>query len=112
YGSTPSCVPLVNPSNDVVAGCEAAGTAKSGDACTAFTDCAAGYVCIGKTCHKLCCGGDWTGCPSADQHCYRSLVYDLGDGVLVDTKAMICDVVNTCDALVPSSCNEAGETCQ
>lgn len=112
-GATPSCVPTVTPGG-IGPACLAAGAGVSGSPCdanAAVSGCAAGYVCAEQTCHKLCCGGDWTGCPSADEHCFRSLKYSV-DGAAVDTGAWLCYPVNTCDALVPSSCSQPGTTCQ
>ncbi|HVY48322.1 MAG TPA: hypothetical protein VHB21_20685 [Minicystis sp.] len=107
-----SCVPLLNPDDTVTPACEPAGSGKSGANCADNAACAPGYVCIGKTCHKLCCGGDWSGCDTKTEHCFRALEYGLPDGGAVQTGAMICDAIDTCDPLVPSSCNELGFTCQ
>jgi hypothetical protein len=95
-----------------VPSCQPAGAGKSGAQCTQPSDCATGYFCVGKTCHKLCCGGDWSGCDSADEHCFRGIEYAASDGGVIETGAMICDQINTCDALNPASCNELGYTCQ
>src|SRR5262249_46924024 len=87
----------------------------SGSACQQTTDCAAGYFCLAKiddTCHKLCCGGDWTGCPSANEHCITSLVFGDGMGGTIQTGAMLCYPVNNCDALSPQSCGKPGTACE
>ncbi len=109
---TPSCLPLPDGNGGVAPACNLAGSGASGAACTAATDCAAGHLCVEGTCHKLCCGGDWTGCASAGEHCLQGLVYGDGKGGTLQTKAMLCSPINTCDALVPSSCPKAGTTCQ
>jgi len=111
-GATPSCTPQINGMGDPVGVCTAAGTGKSGTECTVATDCAAGYVCAEKECHKLCCGGDWTGCPSASEHCIVELKVQPTGGEPVDTQAMLCYEVDTCDALKPDSCTRPGTTCQ
>lgn len=108
----PSCVPALDGNGGVAPACDLAGPGVSGAACAVAADCAAGLLCVEKTCHKLCCGGDWTGCPSANEHCIQSLVYGDGKGGTIATKAMLCYPVNTCDALTPSSCPLPGTTCQ
>src|SRR5262245_33462350 len=107
-----SCVPILDPEGQPAPTCIAAGTGTSGDACDAQEDCAAGYMCAEKECHKLCCGKDWSGCPSADEHCFRSLKLGSSPDTAVDTGAMLCYPVNYCDALEPDSCTKSGETCQ
>src|SRR4051794_21407708 len=65
--------------------CSSAGTKTTGT-CTASSECAPGFTCASGKCHKLCCGGDWSACPSAKEHCLTRLVY-AGP---VDTGGMIC----------------------
>src|SRR4029079_14246227 len=108
----PSCVPALMADNTAVTSCEPAGPGASGAACGAWTDCAAGYICAGGACRKLCCGGDWTGCASPDEHCIQTLQLKGSGGVIVSTGAMLCFPVNTCNALDPSSCSAPGTTCQ
>ena len=108
----PSCIPATGPNNTVGPACNLAGAGVSGSACTVETDCVAGHLCVEGTCHKLCCGGDWTGCASAGEHCIKSLLYGDGKGGTLQTNAMLCYPINTCDALVPSSCPQPGTTCQ
>lgn len=96
-GIAPSCLP--------------AGSKMDGAACSPMndTDCAPGYVCAGGACHKLCCGGDWSACPNANEHCIVELL--LGSA-MTDTGAMLCFPVNNCDPLNPSMCPNMGETCK
>jgi hypothetical protein len=110
--ATQSCVPLPDGKGAAPPGCIGAGTGKSGEACQNFDQCAPGLICAGGACRKLCCGGDWTGCGSASEHCLQSLVVGDGMGGKIPTGAMLCLPVNTCDALVPTSCPTAGESCQ
>ena len=84
----------------------------SGSACAAETDCVAGHLCVEKTCHKLCCGGDWTGCDSVSEHCIKNLLYGDGMGGTIQTNVMLCYPINTCDALAPKSCPQPGTSCQ
>src|SRR5207237_2377324 len=92
--------------------CEEAGPGSSGAACAAWTDCAAGHICAANVCRKLCCGGDWTGCGSPDEHCIQTLQLKGAGGAVVSTGAQLCFPVNTCDALAPATCSDAGTTCQ
>lgn len=109
----PSCIPSSDASGAVAPSCLAAGPGASGAACAQASDCAAGFLCANAACRKLCCGGDWTGCSSPSEHCIERLVYSNPiQGGTTDTKAMLCTPVNTCDALVPSSCAQPGTTCQ
>ena len=108
---TDSCVPALGASGSSPA-CQPAGHGKSGDACDGTNLCAPRFVCVGTTCQQLCCGGDYSACDDKTQHCFTALEYQSADGGVVDTKAMICAPANTCDALKPSSCTTAGETCQ
>ncbi len=108
-GTTTACIPELTGSA-VAPACSPAGTAAAGATCAQATDCVAGYVCAGGTCHKLCCGGDWTGCDSATEHCIEALSYAGASGP-VSTGAMLCYPVDTCDALTPSAC-PSPTTCQ
>jgi hypothetical protein len=107
-----TCEPALSPAGASVPSCEAAGAGQSGATCAEPKDCAPGYFCVGRACHKLCCGGDWSGCDSPKEHCFRGLEYAASDGGTIETGAMICDTIDTCDALTPASCNEQGFTCQ
>src|SRR5262245_38190978 len=62
---TPSCTPAKDGAGQPVASCQPVLKAGGNGAfCSQFSDCAPGYICAGKACHKLCCGGDWSQCPS------------------------------------------------
>ncbi|MEP7126248.1 MAG: hypothetical protein ABJE95_35280 [Byssovorax sp.] len=108
----PTCLPASDGNGGVIPACNVAGAVASGGACTASTDCVAGHLCAEGACHKLCCGGDWTGCGSVNDHCIESLVYGDGKGGTIQTNAMLCFPINTCNALLPSSCPKPGTTCQ
>src|SRR4051812_35271059 len=58
----PACIRAPDGMNGIPPACNLAGAGTSGAACTQQTDCAAGLLCAQGACHKLCCGGDWTGC--------------------------------------------------
>jgi hypothetical protein len=109
--ATPSCVPLPDGKGSVAPACESTGTVPFGGTCTQWTDCQAGAVCADGKCSKLCCGKDWTGCPDG-QHCLSAFNVQVAPGKDVASQAYLCTPVNKCDALVPSSCTQAGKTCQ
>lgn len=110
--ATQTCVPVPDQSGGVPPTCVNAGQGTSGAVCQTFEQCAPGYLCAGGQCYKTCCGGDWSGCPSAAEHCIQKLSLKNNDGLTVATGAMLCVPVNTCDALDPASCPVAGQTCQ
>lgn len=105
-----SCIPALS-GGAVTPACAPAGAGASGSACGAQADCAKGYVCAEGQCHKLCCGGDWSGCDSAAEHCLKGLDYGDGMGGVISTGAMLCYPVNTCDPLKPTSCTAPGTAC-
>lgn len=110
-GPTTACIPgLTGGSISPV--CQPEGPGQNGATCSQATDCAAGFFCAENSCHKLCCGSDWTGCPSESEHCIKSLAYSDGMGGALATGAMLCYPVNNCNALVPTSCSQTGTTCQ
>jgi hypothetical protein len=108
---TPACIPAL-VDGGVAPACESADAGVTGTACMHATDCAPGYLCsTDATCHKLCCGGDWTGCDSPAEHCIETLLYQGPDGGSVNTGAMLCYPINTCNALQPKSCTAPGTSC-
>ena len=111
-GATPACLPGSGSTAGTFSPvCGPAGAGQTGSTCGATTDCAAGYFCAEGQCHKLCCGGDWSGCDSPSQHCIEALEYSDGDGGGIATGAMLCYPIDTCDALTPASCTKAGTAC-
>lgn len=110
--SAPACLPTLDANDEVVPACSPAGKGESGAACASFDACVPGYLCVEGTCKKLCCGGDWTACPSPDERCIEHVDVLTPGGETIDTGAMVCAPVNACDALAPSSCEQEGETCQ
>jgi hypothetical protein len=96
--------------------CEATGAGRSGDTCTASTQCARGYLCAAdptgsKTCHKQCCGGDWSAC-DAGESCIREYKIQFPDGH-TEAAGDLCFPVNNCDPLDPASCaNEPNRECK
>lgn len=105
----PSCLPVPGNDGTLSPACLATKSAKSGEACTAGDDCAAGLLCAGGVCRKLCCGGDWNGCPTGE-HCLVDVVLPV-NGMDVSANAQLCFPVNQCDALDPGSCTQAGTAC-
>lgn len=97
--------------------CFGAGTKSAGEACSQWSECAAGHFCAGigasspGVCRKLCCGGDWSACPSG-QSCYQQLfLVRPGGGEAQYAKADLCAPVNDCDVFDSSAC-ESGKSCQ
>lgn len=107
-----TCAPALMANDAVVPQCQPAGNAASGAACALSSECQPGYACAAGSCRKLCCGGDWTGCASENEHCFRPVVYKGSTGNVINTGAMLCYPIGICDPLVPASCTEVGTTCQ
>lgn len=100
-----ACRPQFNATDvEVHPGCEAAGTATSGEACSGQGDCARGLYCAGEVCRKLCCGRDWTAC-DAGESCIRSLEVRAG-GEVISADVDLCFPVGTCDPLDGSGCED------
>jgi hypothetical protein len=113
-----SCLPTDTPpaSGDWPPKCLAAGTQAAGQACTQWSECAAGHFCAGVStgsagvCRKLCCGGDWSACGEG-QSCYQQL-FLLRPGATEPSYASadLCAPVNDCDVFESASC-DSGKTC-
>lgn len=106
-----SCLPALEGAAAQPA-CFPSGAGQSGATCAQHAECSDGYLCIETKCRKLCCGGDWSACPSADEHCITTVRLGDGAGNAIDTGAMVCQPVDDCDPLVPGGCTTNGETCQ
>jgi hypothetical protein len=113
-----SCLPTDTPATgaDWAPKCFPAGTKAAGEACTQWSECAAGHFCAGVstgspgTCRQLCCGGDWSACP-AGQSCYQELfLLPPGASDPVYANADLCAPVNDCDVFDASSC-ASGKAC-
>jgi hypothetical protein len=119
-----SCLPTDTPPDggDWPPKCFTPGQAGPGASCSAWNDCIAGYFCVGigyadggvvpGTCRKLCCGGDWSACPSGESCVQQVELARPSGGTPVYANADICVPVGGCDPLVPTSCTESGKTCQ
>lgn len=110
--ATQTCVPIPDGQGSAAPGCITAGQGTSGAACTSFGECAPGFLCAAKQCRKLCCGGDWTGCPSESEHCIHPITGKVDGGPDIVTGAMLCLPVNYCNALDPYSGCPGGTACQ
>ncbi len=119
-----SCLPTTTPpgAGPWPPSCQPAGTTPVGTPCSAWSDCEVGAFCAGMTastagvCRTLCCGGDWSACPSGES-CIQQL-FLLPPGA-TETKdavyagADLCAPVNTCDLFEANACaDEPGRTCQ
>jgi hypothetical protein len=109
--ASPACVPLFDASGAVAPSCEAAGAATAGASCAEWIECAPGLLCVTGICRKLCCGGDWTACGDAGEHCIAGIDLAGEGGGAVSTGAMVCLPVDTCDVLSTTGC-PAALTCQ
>jgi len=120
-----SCLPTDTPpaSGDWPPKCFGAGSAGPGESCSAWNACVAGYFCLGigaaadggvtpGVCRKLCCGGDWSACPSGESCYQRVLLVRPGGSDPVYANADVCAPVGDCDPLAPTSCTQTGRTCQ
>jgi hypothetical protein len=105
------CIPYPDGQGNAPPTCFPLGQGASGAACQSADQCALGHLCAGGTCRKLCCGGDWTGCP-AGESCIQGLSISDGNGGTLKTGAMLCQPVNTCDALDPYTGCPVGTACQ
>ncbi len=107
-----ACRPQFNAMDpEVHPGCEPVGMAASGEACTEQGDCARGLYCALGTCHKQCCGADWTACDEGES-CIRSVDVRAG-GEVIAADLDLCFPVGTCDPLDGSGCeNEPDRECK
>jgi hypothetical protein len=118
-----SCLPTdTPPSGDWPPKCFVPGQKGAGEACSSWSDCIAGYFCVGigsseggvvpGTCRKLCCGGDWSACPDGES-CFQNVsLVPPGGGAPIEANADICAPVGGCDPLTPTSCSDTTRTCQ
>lgn len=91
--------------------CQAGGIGMSGAACTTYSDCASGFMCVGAagstpgTCVKLCCDlNSSAGCP-AGASCSITLTYGSG----TPTGAGLCHAPANC-SIFGTDC-PSGEAC-
>jgi hypothetical protein len=109
-GAAASCVPDPLLDAAVVPRCSAAGTTPFGGSCASWTECAEGAVCVAGACRKLCCGKDWTGCPSGE-HCVSKLDLLTPKDAAAWSGAYVCLPTTGCDALAAGACT-SGQACQ
>jgi hypothetical protein len=107
-----SCLPALE-SGSVAPKCQAAGPRARGEACTGWNDCAEGLFCAEGVCRKMCCGGDWSACPSGESCIRQLLVRNPANMALLPAGVDLCFPVGGCDVLDPSSCGEtSNQSCQ
>lgn len=102
-----ACLPAVVGSS-VAPTCQGAGDTPLGAACTAFAACEPGALCVAGRCRKLCCGGDWSACPTGES-CYRALEVRVAN-VPQASGAEVCYPVDDCDPFGANTC-PAGQAC-
>lgn len=119
-----SCLPTDTPpaTGDWPPKCFTAGSVGPGESCSGWSACTAGYFCVGiggaadggvtpGTCRKLCCGHDWSACPTGESCFQQVYLVRPGGGEPLYAKADVCAPVGGCDVLDPDSCG-AGKACQ
>jgi hypothetical protein len=105
-GAGSACRPQFTAASPSVSpGCEPAGSGVVGGACTAQSQCAAGYYCAEGSCRKQCCAGDWSAC-DAGESCIRQVDVHAGNQI-VDSGLALCFPVNDCEPLDTSPCKSA-----
>jgi hypothetical protein len=106
-----SCWPLADAVGGISPSCQPAGRLPGGASCGQWADCSPGHVCLQGVCRRLCCGKDWSACPTGES-CIGSLSLRVGN-VSVATGVDICLPVDGCDVLDPAACaDQPGQTCQ
>jgi hypothetical protein len=96
--------------------CALPGSASFGDRCIAATDCAAGLVCIGNQCRRLCCATETDPCPMSltrtDARCQVDIGLTsagvLACGAVCDWRASTCGAGATC---IPLDASGATSDC-
>lgn len=109
-----TCAPHVDKGT-VVPTCRPAGERASGEPCdSSSTDaakqCGVGLQCADRTCHRFCCGGDWSACDPGES-CIRQAEVSI-DGGLELAGADLCYPVGTCNVLDPEACQSEGRNCR
>jgi hypothetical protein len=117
-GAGESCAPHVDKATGTVKPtCSAAGERASGEPCdssslSAARRCGRGLQCADSTCHRLCCGADWSACDPGES-CIRQVEVKIGDsGTPTQVGADLCFPVGTCNVLKPDSCKTEGRICR
>jgi hypothetical protein len=108
---TEMCWPLIDSKKGTVTPtCRPPGAAKKGEACGGNTLCGTGLFCDEGTCHKMCCGGDWSAC-DPDESCIRQAEIKVGDAGLAYAGFDLCYPIGTCDIFDPTACASEGRVC-
>lgn len=102
-----ACHPYPN-AGGVAPTCAPAGILGEGEACSSWLDCSPGLLCVGSSCRRLCCGGDYTACPDG-QHCFSAVLVLVGDAAIA-SGAMVCLAVGGCDVFSGQPCPQ-GRSC-
>lgn len=103
-----ACQPFPASDGGIQPTCGTAGTKTAGQPCASWTECEPGLLCTAGSCMRMCCGDDYTACPSGE-HCFGSLLIQVGDAA-VSSGAMVCLPAGTCDVLTGKTC-PAGQAC-
>jgi hypothetical protein len=99
----------------VVPACRLAGERAKGEPCDdtspkAAQQCGPGLLCAEKTCHRPCCGRDWSACDPGES-CIHQANIVVGN-VTEYTGADLCFPVGTCNVLDLEACKAQGQVCR
>ncbi len=89
---------------DLAPTCTPSGTGHNGASCTASSDCASGFECVGQpgTCRKYCCDTD------CKDQTFCDIQYETDDEKV---KVPVCEPVKSCTLLNSANDCSADETC-
>jgi hypothetical protein len=116
-----TCAPHVDTNavtkvETVIPACRVAGERAKDEPCSdnpptsAATQCGPGLVCAEKTCHRPCCGRDWSACEPGESCIHQANI--VVNKVTAYTGADLCFAVGTCNVLDLEACKAEGQTCR
>ncbi|HEX7671558.1 MAG TPA: hypothetical protein VF395_18320, partial [Polyangiaceae bacterium] len=111
-----TCAPHLDKATGTVSPtCRLAGERANREHCDsssakAADQCGVGLQCADGTCHRFCCGGDWSACDPGES-CIREAEVSL-DGGLEPAGTDLCYPVGTCNVLDPEACKSEGRNCR
>lgn len=116
-----TCAPHVDTNvttqvKTVIPACRLAGQRAKGEPCSdtstsAAEQCGPGLICAEKTCHRPCCGRDWSACDPGES-CIHQANIALDKTTTEYTGADLCFAVGTCNVLDLEACKAQGQTCR
>ncbi len=108
-----TCWPDIDESRGTVTpACGVPGARTHGQTCDNVDLCGPGLYCVEGACRKMCCGADWSACPSGES-CIHQVDARIDDaGATVPAGFDLCFPVNDCDVLDPGACSEQHQVCR